>query len=232
MLFVVHLFICLFPSSNYVGYDPRLNVLHAVDLLEEVCGAHIPGGYYGLFSIDVVSMFDKIPMPGVIGVISKRLSMDCSLPYKTDQGVVHRFPVTVSLPVLCSLIHHDCSTFNTFRYDSPRSSRRVKSRFISQLCGIPMGGNTSNPYAGVYMDYYISVMKPELDALGVVLVRKFVDDLLIYAPLRNAESVRALFCRVTQLDYTLELPVDGCLPFLDLLFMDDGANMRCRWYVL
>lgn len=55
-----------------------------------------------------------------------------------------------------------------------------------------MGGNTSNIYADVYMSYKLSLIRHKLIQFGVKLIRKYVDDFLIYMPRANIRKVVSL----------------------------------------
>lgn len=90
-----------------------------------------------------------------------------------------------------------------------------------------MGGNTSTIYADLYMSYCISRVKDQLDALEVKLMRKYVDDFLFYLP--KANRVLSLMERATKLKFTIELPVNGVLPFLDLQLVEVDNELRLRW---
>lgn len=216
-------------SMNYPGYDPKLNVVRTYDLVEELYGVYQPGGVYGFFSLDVKSMFDVIPMEAVVRIVREKLNMGSSYNYTDDAGNRCQIPALINADVLCQLIMEDCDVYDVFMYDSPLGPKVCKSAYLRQRKGIPMGGNTSNVYADLYMGYFISLMKEELKALGVLLLRKYVDDLLVYAPVCNANEILELFKKMTYLEYTIEMPVDGVLSYLDISLLDDGHTLRTSW---
>lgn len=104
-------------------------------------------------------------------------------------------------------------------------------RYFRQKKGVPMGGNTSNIYADMYMSYRISLIRSKLKGLGVFLIRKYVDDFLLYLPRANIKRVLKLLEQGTRLAYTVECPnAKGELAYLDLLIVDFGQKLTTRWY--
>lgn len=55
-----------------------------------------------------------------------------------------------------------------------------------------MGGNTSNLYADIYLIYCLTPISTKLKALGVLMVRKYVDDLLIYGHIFTKLHIKLL----------------------------------------
>lgn len=210
---------------NYFGFDPKLNVIRVSCLMEEVFGVFMPNSNHVFFSIDVVRMFDKIPMSGVLKIVERFLS--CTFTEGKPDGT--EFHGCVNFEVLRSLIEMDCQLFDFFRYTSPAFSKNPKPRYFHQLGGIPMGGNTSNLYADLYLSYHLHLIQAALEHLGVKLIRKYVDDLLIYAPKENIEKIVALIVSITRLEFTVELPSAGRLPYLDMLIINDGDSLRTTW---
>lgn len=70
------------------------------------------------------------------------------------------------------------------------------------------------------MSYCVSQIKDKLDALGVKLMKKYVDDYLFYQPKSNFDRLLTLMEEATKLEYTIELPIEGVLPFLDLKIVE------------
>lgn len=92
-----------------------------------------------------------------------------------------------------------------------------------------MGRNTSSLYADLYLSFYIAYCRADLMSLGVVFIRKYVDDFLLYMPKANFHMVPGLLKKATGLDYTIEEPVEGVLAYLDLLIRDVDGCLRTSW---
>lgn len=170
-------------------------------------------------------MFDSIPMDKVVYIIHTFLGMSFNHICKDTR----RISAMVNEKLLLELIRLDCDEFDFFRCLSPRTFQGTKPRYFHQRKGIPMGGNTSNVYADLYMSFCISRVRKELTSLGVKLMRKYTDDLLLYAPISSVERIVHLFKDITSLDFTVELPSEGKLPYLDLMIVNDGDRMSTTW---
>lgn len=170
---------------------------------------------YGFCSLDVVSMFDNLSMDAVRFVLTKmNLCVE-------NQSVV-------SIRRLMDLITIDSDIFDTFKYRSPTIPPSTPE-YYHQRKGIFMGGNTSSIYADIFMNYSVVQMKGDLERLGVKIVRKYVDDFLLYLPKVNFSAVLELFKSNTALDFTIEEPVDGCIPYLDFLVKDQNGILTTQW---
>lgn len=90
-------------------YD--LNVVDIGILIEEVLKVYQPKGDYSLFSIDVVSMFDRISMIGVLDVI--RHHMETRYLHRSCRG--KEVEVYINLDVLDALVKLDSNFFDYFR---------------------------------------------------------------------------------------------------------------------
>lgn len=189
-------------------------MIRVEDLIEDIYSIYNSNPSYGFCSIDVVSMFDAISMPKVLHILSQ-------LGMNFKDGIIN-------INMLLDLVKLDCNLLDYFKYVSPTSPASLP-RYICQRQGIFMGGNTSTLYADLFMSFYIAKMKFRLNNLGVLLIRKYVDDLLLYMPKVNFPKVVALFHEVTGLDYTLETPVNGCLPYLDLMILDLNGKLSTTW---
>lgn len=230
ILFYIYIFLidvlARFFRHKYTNYDASLNVVRVEDLLDEVLAVYRPLGDYVFFSIDVVSMFNVISMDDVCDILAKHVDKRFSLAF---QGY-GEFAAEVNPIVLQDFISLDCDVFSYFRFLTPLLCKRQQQvRFFMQRMGIPMGGNTSNLYADLYMGFHLGVIMNELRSMGVLLVKKYVDDLLMYAPASRVNEIVALISASTKLEYTIELPVDGCLPYLDVLLVDQGGQLTTTW---
>lgn len=141
-----------------------------------------------------------------------------------------RFPSgLVNLPLLMKLVNMDSNFFDFFKYTSSSLQAPPLARYFHQKTGIFMGGNTSTLYADLFTSYHVSRLSHELKNLGVLLIRKYVDDFLIYAPKKNFNKIVELISSSTGLEFTIELPQNGFLPYLDLHIRDIDGCLSTKW---
>lgn len=216
-------FIPLF-SGNYYNFDEKLNVVRVEDLMEDLFASYVPNSENIFFSIDVKSMFDEIPVRGVKEIVKHRLHPH----FKHEDLKKKETDYSINSNILCELISLDSDLFDYFRYISP-ASHNSQPLYYRQRKGIPMGGNTSNLYADLYMSYHISRVSAALKELGVLLIRKYIDDFLLYAPQRNVDAIMEVIRKQTRLEYTCELPENGTIPYLDVLVRDHGDHITTTW---
>ena len=191
-----------------------MNVLRVEDLIEEAHSVYRPNSNYIFMSFDVVSMFDNIEMREILRILP-HLSNKCPNGY-------------VNMDALHSLIELESKMFSYMRYQSCISP--MVDEYYQQLSGIPMGGNTSSHYADLFMTFRLSSCMKKFQELGVLLLRKYVDDLLLYVPHDKVSAVLTVLKCATGLDFTSELPVSGVLNYLDVSFLDIGTSLRTRWF--
>lgn len=199
---------------NYPYFDAKLNVIRVSDLGEEILEVYDDDSSYGFCSLDVVKMFDNIPMDKLYKII-------LTMGMRFNGGAVNA-------EALVELMRLDCELLDFLKFSSPRKSGDKSVKFYHQRKGIPMGGNTSSIYADLFMSFCMSKIKFQLDALGVKLTRKYVDDFLFYLPKKNFKKLSLPMEEATGLDFTLEEPLDGVLPFLDLQIVDKGGVVKIR----
>lgn len=168
------------------------------------------------FSVDIISMFDCISMESVINELSKHVGCNIKGGF-------------VNIAGLLELIRLDTNLFDVFRFFPPSLGRSKKPRYFHQRVGIPMGGNTSNVYADLYVSICLSKVNIKLERLGVKLIRKYVDDLLLYAPKANVSRIIEVLKDCTKLDFTCELPIDGSLSYLDVTLKDVEGKLSTSW---
>lgn len=94
-----------------------------------------------------------------------------------------------------------------------------------------MGGNTSTIYADIFISYKLSLIRGKLEKLGVRLIKKYVDDFIMYMPRKNVSKVLGLLRSITGLQFTVEYPnCKGELPYLDLMVVNNSGQLITRWY--
>lgn len=183
--------------------------------MEDIFSVYVGDGTYVFCSVDVVSMFDNINMNHVVKILSM---LDPRIP----EG-------QIDMEELLNLVHLDFEFLNYFKYHDVSKN---DTQYYRQVGGIPMGGNTSNAYADLYMRHYLIQCRKELELLDVKLVRKFVDDMLFFLPRCNVSKLVPTLRKVFGLDFTLSEAKDGILPFLDLKIHIEDNFLSTSWWVL
>lgn len=203
---------------NYPNFQNNLNVIRVEDLINDIYKVYTGDAEMCFFSADIVSMFDRICMKETVNIL------------KNDFGC-HIPGGYINVERLLELISLDTDLFDSFRFFEPTITKDRKPRYFHQRIGIPMGGNTSNVYADLYVSFCLSRISSKLKQLGVLLIRKYVDDLLFYGPKKNVKAILVLLKQCTKLDFTCEMPVKGVLPYLDVTLNDVRGELRTSWYV-
>lgn len=143
-------------------------------MIEELYSIYSGDPAYGFCSLDVVSMFDNIDMASVISSVKQLDPI-----YSGGR---------INIAKLVELIELDCGLLDYFRYTSPLPSvssvdapatSSSRHRYYRQIRGIPMGGNTSSLYADLVMSRLIAQCRALLQSIGVIYIRKYVDDFLV-----------------------------------------------------
>lgn len=115
----------------------------------------------------------------------------------------------VNIKALIELISMDVNLFDYFKFISPLGTPKSSIRYYHQRLGIPMGGNTSSIYADLYMSYHLSKMGDLLDKYGIKLIRKYVDDYLLYLPRNLLPRFIADYSNLTNLEFTMDYPKEN-----------------------
>lgn len=96
----------LYFSENYENFDKKLNVVHMAELINDIYDVYDGNPDYCFLSIDVVKMFDEIPMSSVceiIGYLDSQIEVGCYV----NKDLLHR------------LVRMDCEYFNYFKFYEP-----------------------------------------------------------------------------------------------------------------
>jgi hypothetical protein len=144
------------------------------------------------FSLDVDSMFHNIPRAQSINLLSQKLM---------ERGLQTPIPHSdiVRLISVCLSCNHFVFSNNIFY----------------QKDGLPMG----NRLSGILADIFIQKVVDELTCamLPVPILYRYVDDLLVFG--RDESDARTTLESFNSncygIKFSLELPVDGSLPYLD-----------------
>lgn len=189
--------------------DSRLIPLELYTILD-------PSSKNVFYSMDVVSLFDRIPLPALRSVISK-------LGVIIPNGIV-------DMGCLLELVDMDLYKLNLFRFQ-PNGLSNGKSLFYEQVDGIPMGGKTSSIYADIYLSYNLSLLGNLHVKYGISYIRKYADDFLVYGPISSITRFVEDYSAVTQLEFTIEhADIHGKLPFLDMCITLWKGVLTTRWY--
>lgn len=207
-------FLCIY-SRNYPNYNPSLCVLDSRDLPEELFAVYDPSSADIFYSLDVVSLFDKVPLDHLCHTI-------CSLGANVAGGLVDH-------ERLMELVTLDLYHLNLFRFCLNGSSRS-KPMYFEQVNGIPMGGNTSTVYADIYLSYHLSMLGNLRDRYGIKFIRKYVDDFLIYGSRGSIARFMDDYSALTKLSFTVEHMSGGKLPYLDMVLNVNGGVFTTSWY--
>lgn len=205
----------LYSSRNYANYNPSLCVLDSRDLPEELFAVYDPDSTDVFYSMDVVSLFDKVPLDLLCLTIEK-------LGAAVDRGFIDH----VCLMELVSLDLYHLNLFS-FRLNGVAKSKKM---FYEQVNGIPMGGNTSTVYADIYLSYHLSMLGDLRVRYGIKFIRKYVDDFLVYGSRGSISRFISDYSALTKLAFTVEHMVDGRLPFLDMVLVVQDRMLTTSWY--
>lgn len=102
-LFITQLVFLKCLRMNYQNFNKKLNVLRVSELIADIYQVYDGNIGYCFCSIDVVSMFDNIPMKKVIKVMQ-------NLGNQISNGYVN-------MDTLLSLVNMDVNIFDYFKYE-------------------------------------------------------------------------------------------------------------------
>ena len=106
-----------------------------------------------------------------------------------------------------------------------------RGKFYQQIDGTAMGNPLSPIIADYVMETLLDTVTRQHNATFPVL-RKYVDDLVLALPAESVDDVRQLFNQYHgKIQFTVEIEMDGKLPFLDLLLVrQPDQSVRTEWY--
>ena len=148
-----------------------------------------------MVSLDVVSLFSKVPVDDVLNFIERKI----------QQG-----EIVVPIPgaVFISLLKV-CIDGNVFEFEG---------MYFRQRFGIAMGSPLSPVMAGLFMEYFESELLPTIATLPPLWIR-YVDDILLMW--RDEDNFEDFFSAVNSLTpsirFTVEWEEEGKIPFLDTM---------------
>ena len=183
----------------------KYNIKSSFEFCKYINTVKLPNDYI-LVSLDVVSLYTNIPKNLMIDAIFKRWDT-----IETD----------INLSFFSEIIEFciNCSYF------------QFQENFYLQIEGTAMG----NPFSPVVADYVTEIIldnvTSEID-FPIPVLKKYVDDLVLAVPKDKVNEVVAAFNKQnTHIQFTVEMEVDGRLPFLDMVLVrDQQQQIRTEWY--
>ncbi|GAB0087312.1 uncharacterized protein DMENIID0001_016080 [Sergentomyia squamirostris] len=184
------------------------NVRNSNELVEFVTQLTLPEDHIVL-SLDVISLFTKVPIDLALTEIDRRYT---ELQEHT----------TVGKNELVKLLVEFCLTSGYFQFEG---------RTYIQKYGIAMGSPISPVVADLVMNRAVDVIL-ERSSLRIFFVRKYVDDLLLAVHRDDVPEILEQFNGFHHsIQFTMELEVDGKLPYLDVtLHRDETGSITTVWY--
>ena len=169
---------------------------------------NLPPIPYDFATLDINSMYDNINIHRVLDIIHEFHN-------NTNKNI------SVNYDNLKKLIEIDCKILNYFEYN--------KNIYLFKK-GIPMGGNTSPIYADIYTTYRISKAIGKLKNLGIILIRKYVDDILIFGPRHNIQRIKDVLQETLKMDLDLNHEPKKSTIFLDMEIRYENNKISMLWY--
>ena len=191
-----------------IEFDYNINTKNSTEAHKEIKDIKILEGYR-LMKLDVVDMFTNIPVQEVLRIIEINYRVKIE-------------PITkVSFEVYYQLL--------TFVFKDDMFFRYNKDTY-KQLRGLPMGSCVSQIAAQIYMDHRINENREIIRNLDITYMKKYVDDIIIYGPMKNYSRIKTKFEMITNLKFTIEIEEDNSIEFLDFKIINVGNNIKTCWY--
>ena len=202
----------MYNLSTKNSIEVRQDIIRAKDKTNFINHNRIMNGLdpitFDFATLDVVSMFDNIEIHKVLRII-KQLCLH------------NRNNISLRYELLEKLILIESVDLNIFQN---------KNKLYKYIKGIPMGGNTSPMYADIYMTYHISRVADRLKNLNLIMIKKYIDDIIIYAPRNNINRIKNIL--EIALDLQLELnhiPEEPTI-YLDMEIYNNENTLETKWY--
>ena len=172
-----------------VGKISDSHVLNAMDFKEKVKNLSITGR---LLSLDVNSLFTKVPVDETIDFIRRKLPlMDLDLPFSNE--------IFIELLELST-------TGNVFQFEG---------KYYRQKSGMAMGSSLSPIMSNIFMEYFETELLPNITQKKWL---RYVDDIFISWPdNEDFDNFLNILNDLHQnITFKYEFEMNGSLPFLDL----------------
>ena len=186
--------------TPFLGRFSDSHIKHSEDFIGKIRGMNFHN--VKMLSLDVVSLFTNVPVDDVLTFLENKLS-----------EYQEQFPLPVSKIVALVRL---CVSTNYFSF---------QNEFYRQKFGCAMGGNLSPVLANLYMEYFESVLLPQIKPADMIWYR-YVDD--IFTIWNDSwGSFDTFFQKLNSfapsIKFKVEWENDGKLPFLDVLIIK-GRN--------
>lgn len=191
--------------KNVVGNTLR-TIKNSTELANKLRKIRLPKNYV-LISLDVVSLFTKIPKELIYSAINKKWHII----KKYTKLPKHEF-----LEGLKIVIEKCCFQYNGI--------------FYQQIFGAPMG----SPSSPVFADLILEILEEAvIKKLGFRLpfFWRYVDDVLTAVPEDKVDQVLIAFNQYNpHVQFTIEKENNQRISFLELLVIRDGCSIKLDWY--
>ena len=184
--------------SPFLGIFSNAHIKHSEDFISKFNNSNIPTNNVKLLSLDVESLFTKVPIDDVLSFLSDKLE-----PYEEH--------FTLGLRKTIELIKL-CVSSNVFSFNG---------NYYRQKFGCSMGNPLSPILANLYMEYFETVLLTPIKPQEMVWYR-YVDDIFTFWDNNWGnfeEFLTRLNSLVPSIKFKCEWERDDCLPFLDILIM-------------
>ncbi|CAD6216056.1 GSCOCG00011260001-RA-CDS, partial [Cotesia congregata] len=120
-------------------------------------------------------------------------------------------------------------TLVNFCFDS--SYFTFQNEIYQQLEGSSMGNPASPSLANIVMNYVINKAVDILN-FNIPLLKLYVDDTLLLIPKDKVDEVFRCFNSINdKIKFTMEVEIEGRLPFLNLVVIREEERLITDWYV-
>ena len=112
---------------------------------------------------------------------------------------------------------------------------QFNGQIYRQTKGLPMGAHYSPVVAIIYLDEIEKkALRKVKEEMGIepIIYRRYVDDvLMVFDKEVNEARIKEIFCSIeNDIQFTLDLPKEGWLPFLDTQMSIDKGKIDYKWY--
>jgi len=169
-----------------------------------------------LVSFDVTSLFTNVPVAESLMIIEGLLRNDDSLSERTILSVVELMSLLEFCLSNCYFLH--------------------KGSFYVQSDGVAMGGSVSVVVANIYMFHFEELALSSARRLGLLVPDhwlRFVDDVLTRFSGTDGQLqdfLRFLNSLRPSIQFTMEMEMEGKIPFLDILITKEAGGMSFSVY--
>lgn len=187
----------------------KYNIRNSYDFKEFITNQKLPQNYV-LISLDVVSLFTKIPLNLVMDNIDRRwhtIAKHTTIPLVEFREMVNFALVS-----------------NYFVYEG---------KYYYQRSGTPMGSCLSPAIADMVMEILLDTVKKKL-CFELPFIKKYVDDLITAIPNGKEDTILNIFNAYNvDLQFTIEKEVEARLPFLDMMLIRNvvDGSISTEWYM-